>query len=60
MGEKRDTDYVEVESVRAEITATRKLFEQHDWPSIDVSRRSIEETSAAIINLLANAWWRDA
>jgi len=53
MGEKRDTDYVEVDSVRAEVAATRKLFEQHDWPSIDVSRRSIEETAAAIINLLA-------
>jgi len=53
MGEKRDTDYVDVESVRAEIAATRKLFEQHEWPSLDVSRRSIEETSAAIINLLA-------
>ena len=53
MGEKRDTDYVEVESVRAEIAATRKLFDQHDWPSLDVSRRSIEETAAAIINLLA-------
>jgi regulator of PEP synthase PpsR (kinase-PPPase family) len=53
MGEKRDTDYVELESVRAEIAATRKLFDQREWPSIDVSRRSIEETAAAIINLLA-------
>ncbi len=53
MGEKRDTDYVEVESVRAEVNTTRKLFEQYDWPSLDVSRRSIEETAAAIINLIA-------
>jgi regulator of PEP synthase PpsR (kinase-PPPase family) len=53
MGEKRDTDYVELESVRAEIAATRKLFDRHEWPAIDVSRRSIEETAAAIINLLA-------
>lgn len=53
MGETRETDYVEMESVRAEITATRRLFEQHDWPALDVSRRSIEETAAAIINLLA-------
>jgi [pyruvate, water dikinase]-phosphate phosphotransferase / [pyruvate, water dikinase] kinase len=53
IGEKRDTDYVEIESVRAEIAATRKLFDRYDWPSIDVSRRSIEETAAAIINLLA-------
>jgi regulator of PEP synthase PpsR (kinase-PPPase family) len=29
------------------------LFERHDWTSIDVSRRSIEETAAAILNLLA-------
>ncbi len=38
---------------RAEVTGTRRLFEQHDWPSIDVSRRSVEETAAAVINLLA-------
>jgi len=53
MGENRDTDYVEVDSVRAEINSTRKLFEQYDWPSLDVSRRSIEETAAAINNLIA-------
>jgi [pyruvate, water dikinase]-phosphate phosphotransferase / [pyruvate, water dikinase] kinase len=52
MGEVRDTDYVDVESVRNEVSATRKLFEQHDWPVIDVSRRSVEETAAAVINLL--------
>jgi [pyruvate, water dikinase]-phosphate phosphotransferase / [pyruvate, water dikinase] kinase len=53
MGESRDTDYVELESVRAEVAGTRKLYDHHGWPSIDVSRRSIEETSAAILNLLA-------
>jgi hypothetical protein len=52
MGEVRDTDYVDIESVRNEVTATRKLFEQHDWPVIDVSRRSVEETAATVINLL--------
>ena len=52
MGEQRDTDYVDLERVRAEITHTRKLFEQQDWPVIDVSRRSVEETAAAVINLL--------
>jgi regulator of PEP synthase PpsR (kinase-PPPase family) len=53
MGEARDTDYVELDSVRAEITKTRRLFEQNGWPAIDVSRRSIEETAAAILNLLS-------
>jgi regulator of PEP synthase PpsR (kinase-PPPase family) len=53
MGEGRDTNYVDLDSVRAEIATTRKLFEQQEWPSIDVSRRSIEETAAAVTNLLA-------
>ena len=53
MGEARDTDYVELEKVRAEVMTTRRLYEQHGWPSIDVSRRSIEETAAAILNLLS-------
>lgn len=52
MGEVRDTDYVDIDAVRSEISATRKLFEQHDWPVIDVSRRSVEETAATVINLL--------
>jgi [pyruvate, water dikinase]-phosphate phosphotransferase / [pyruvate, water dikinase] kinase len=53
MGEARDTDYVDLEAVRSEVSDTRKLFEHHDWPAIDVSRRSVEETAAAVINLLS-------
>ncbi len=53
MGEMRDSNYVDLDAVRAEIAATRQLFENQDWPMIDVSRRSIEETAAAVMNLLA-------
>ncbi len=53
LGEVRDTSYADLESVRAEVTATRKLFDAQDWPVIDVSRRSVEETAAAVMNLLA-------
>jgi [pyruvate, water dikinase]-phosphate phosphotransferase / [pyruvate, water dikinase] kinase len=53
LGEVRDTAYVDVESVRAELTETRKVFDQYEWPVIDVSRRSVEETAAAVINLLS-------
>lgn len=53
LGEIRDTTYVDIEAVRHEITATRKLFEAHEWPVIDVSRRSVEETAASVMNLLA-------
>jgi [pyruvate, water dikinase]-phosphate phosphotransferase / [pyruvate, water dikinase] kinase len=53
LGEVRDTSYVDLEAVRAEVAATRKLFEAQDWPVIDVSRRSVEETAASVLNLLA-------
>jgi len=53
MGETKTSDYVDEEAVRAELAFTRRLFERHQWPTIDVTRRSIEETAAAILNLLA-------
>ena len=52
MGETRDTDYVDLDRVRGEVSATRQLFEAQGWPTIDVTRRSIEETAAAVMNLL--------
>jgi regulator of PEP synthase PpsR (kinase-PPPase family) len=59
MGEERDTSYIDPDVVREEINATRRLFEQHDWPTLDVSRRSIEETAAAVMNLLTERQERD-
>lgn len=53
MNEGRDGSYVDEEAVRAEIVHAAKTFERHGWPVIDVSRRSVEETAAAILNLLA-------
>lgn len=48
--ENDETDYVDPEAVKAEVAAARKLFNQQGWPLIDVSRRSIEETAATIMN----------
>ncbi len=48
-----DTDYVDPVSVREEVAFARKLYQKHDWPVIDVTRRSIEETAATIMNLYA-------
>jgi hypothetical protein len=45
-------DYTELERVRAEIVYARRLFAKHGWPVIDVTRRSVEETAAAIFQLL--------
>lgn len=46
------TDYVDPESVREEVAQARRLCAEHSWPVLDVTRRSIEETAAAIIQLL--------
>ncbi len=50
-----ETAYTDQEAVRAEIIAARRLFERQGWPVIDVTRRSVEETAAQIINILAGA-----
>jgi [pyruvate, water dikinase]-phosphate phosphotransferase / [pyruvate, water dikinase] kinase len=51
LNEETHTDYVDLEAVREEIIWARRYFNRHGWPVIDVTRRSIEETAAAILNL---------
>jgi regulator of PEP synthase PpsR (kinase-PPPase family) len=46
-----NTDYVDLESVREEVANARRLCTKHNWPVIDVTRRSIEESAAAILQL---------
>ena len=38
--------------MREEIIYARRLYERHGWHTIDVTRRSVEETAAGILNLL--------
>ena len=45
------TQYVDRAAVAEEIAASRRLFAEHGWQTIDVSRRSIEETAAAVLDL---------
>ena len=54
------TDYTDIEAVREEVANARRLFAEHHWPVIDVTRRSIEETAAAILKLLARRHGQDA
>lgn len=48
------SNYVDRKAVAKEIAFTRRLCAENGWPIIDVTRRSIEETAAAIIALLTN------
>ncbi len=47
-----ETDYVDLASVRDEVTQARRLCGEQGWPIIDVTRRSIEETAATIVQML--------
>ncbi len=46
-----DSPYVDPVAVCEEVAQARRLFAQHGWAVIDVTRRSIEETAAAILDL---------
>jgi regulator of PEP synthase PpsR (kinase-PPPase family) len=46
-----ETDYVDRIAVAEEVAASRRLFAERGWPVIDVTRRSIEETAAAVLDL---------
>jgi regulator of PEP synthase PpsR (kinase-PPPase family) len=52
--------YVDHQSVVDEVTFSKRLSAKHRWPTIDVTRRSIEETAAAIIKLLGEYRARSA
>ncbi len=45
-----DTDYVDQDAVARETNFAKRLFADNGWPVIDMTRRSIEEAAAAIIN----------
>jgi [pyruvate, water dikinase]-phosphate phosphotransferase / [pyruvate, water dikinase] kinase len=52
LNQDENTDYVNLDMVSQEINDARRLFSKYDWPVINVSRKSIEETSATVIQLL--------
>ena len=49
------SEYVDVEAVKAELLWARRLCTRRGWPVIDVTRRSIEETAATVLQLM-DAW----
>jgi regulator of PEP synthase PpsR (kinase-PPPase family) len=48
-----DDQYIDKTAVAEEVAYSRRLCAKHNWPSIDVTRRSIEETAAAVMKLLS-------
>ncbi len=52
LNEGTETSYVDNDRVKAELQFARRMFADNGWPVIDVTRRSIEESAAAIIRLV--------
>ena len=49
--EKKFSKYTELESIKQEIQDSKNMFKKYNWPIIDVTRKSVEETAAAIIKI---------
>ena len=51
MNETNLPTYTDVDSVKKEVEDSKKLFKKYNWPTINVTRKSIEETAASIIKI---------
>ncbi|HJN60270.1 MAG TPA: kinase/pyrophosphorylase, partial [Alphaproteobacteria bacterium] len=51
IGQDEETEYVDPVAVHEEVKHARRVFSKTGWPVIDVTRRSIEETAAAVLQL---------
>jgi regulator of PEP synthase PpsR (kinase-PPPase family) len=52
MDDNRSSSYTEIESIKKEVDESKKLFKKFNWPTIDVTRKSVEETAASIIKIV--------
>ncbi|MDA7444224.1 kinase/pyrophosphorylase [Candidatus Pelagibacter ubique] len=49
--EKENTNYTNINKIEKEINEAKKTFTKYKWPTIDVTRKSVEETAASIIKI---------
>jgi len=49
--EKENTNYTNISKIEKEINEAKKTFNKYKWPTIDVTRKSVEETAASIIKI---------
>ncbi len=54
MSDVQNDTYADIDTINDELRSARLLFSRQNWPVLDVSRRSIEETAAAILHLFVN------
>ena len=49
--EKETTNYTNFEKISKEVQEAKKIFKKYNWPTVDVTRKSVEETAASIIKI---------
>jgi len=49
--ETENNSYVNIDKIRKEVEEAKKTFKKYKWPSIDVTRKSVEETAASVIKI---------
>ena len=49
--EDQNSEYVNIDKINDELRSARKIFKENNWPTIDVTRKSVEETAASIIKI---------
>ncbi len=52
MQENRSSNYTDISSIKKEVEDSKNLFKKYNWPTIDVTRKSVEETAASIIKII--------
>ncbi len=52
MNDKDMSSYTDIELIKKEVEESKKLFKKYNWPIIDVTRKSVEETAASVIKIL--------
>mgnify|MGYP001266900717 CR=1 FL=1 len=49
--EKDSTSYINLDKINKEVEISKKLFRKYSWPTVDVTRKSVEETAASVIKI---------
>ena len=49
--EDQNSEYINIDRIRDELNSARRIFKENNWPTIDVTRKSVEETAASVIKI---------
>jgi len=49
--ERSNKSYTDLDKIKKEVNEAKKTFKKYEWPVIDVTRKSVEETAASVIKI---------